>query len=95
MTTISIKTTSDTYDCDVCGMDWATGGKIYIDGRLVDEVEPIAHCYGGTSASEDELIYLALAHMGIEVEVDGDKPHISSVEVDERRDKALQGSTGG
>jgi len=90
MRVIKISTTQDTYDCDLCGMDWADGGKIYIDGELIDEVEPVAHCFGGTSANKYELIILALAHMGVDVIVDGDKSHISCIEVDERRDKVLK-----
>jgi len=94
MTKISIEWTQDVYDCETCGMSWADGGKIYIDGKMVDEVEPVAYCSGGISASEDELLVLALAHMGISVGVDGEKYHIGCVEVSERRDKAL-GDCGG
>jgi len=91
---INIEWTQDTSDCETCGMSWADGGKIYIDGKMVDEVEPVAYCFGGTSAGEDELLVLALAHIGISVEVDGEKYHIGCVEISESRDKALEACDG-
>jgi hypothetical protein len=79
--TIEIITTSDTYECDTCGMDWAEGGYVLIDGEKVLEVVPSAYCLGGTSASESELLVLALSKIGVKVRVDGEFFHISNVEL--------------
>ena len=86
---INIETTSDTYECKTCGMGWAEGGYIFLDGVKVDEFEPLAHCYGGQSASSDEILLIALAHMGIDVTVDGERVHINNIELSDRRDKIL------
>lgn len=89
MKVIRINTTQDVWECDTCGTDWAEGGEIFVDDILVDEVVPVAHCYGGTSATDYELLLLALAHLGIRVEVDGCKPHVSCFEVEEKLTETL------
>lgn len=73
---IEVVTTEDTYDCETCGMDYATGGKVYVDGKLILEKEASAHCYSGSSYSEAELLILALEKMGHTLTVDGEPFHI-------------------
>ena len=80
---IEIKTTEDTYDCETCGWDYATGGSIYVDGDLVLEKTPIAHCYNGQSYSETELLILALEKIGHTLIVDGSPFHITMTDARE------------
>lgn len=74
---IEIKTTEDTHDCETCGWDYATGGIVYVDGDLVLEKTPIAHCYNGQSYSETDLLILALEKLGHTVLFDDELPHIT------------------
>ena len=76
MKLIEIKTLSDEHDCETCGCTWAEGGTVYVDGKKVLEKEPIAHCYGGVSYSEEELLVMALKVLGINVTVDGARFHV-------------------
>jgi hypothetical protein len=73
---IDIKTAVDFYVCETCGMDYATGGKVYVDGKLILEKVASAHCYDGRSYSEEELLILALEKMGHTLTVDGEPFHI-------------------
>lgn len=77
MKKIEIKTDEDTFDCEVCGYDYAEGGSVYVDGELVLEREAIAACYGGSDFRSYELLVMALDKLGIEVLVDGDRFHIT------------------
>lgn len=74
---IEIRTTHDTYDCEMCGMDWADGGIVKVDGKVVLNKKAIAHCYGGQSYSEDDLLVMALKQIGIDVFVDGSRYHVT------------------
>ena len=78
-----ITTYDDFHDCETCGSSWAEGGYVLVDGTEVVRVTPVAHCYGGTSVTEEELLVLALEKLGIEVLVDGDKPQITCSDVRE------------
>ncbi|PJT22679.1 hypothetical protein CN884_11925 [Ochrobactrum sp. 30A/1000/2015] len=46
---ISIEWLGDTHDCETCGPSWAEGARVYIDGLLVLDLQPSAHCYDGVS----------------------------------------------
>jgi hypothetical protein len=73
---IEVVTTVDTYDCETCGMNYATGGKVYVDGKLILEKVASAHCFDGSSYSETDLLILALEKMGHTLVVDGEQFHI-------------------
>jgi hypothetical protein len=83
MKKIEINTCSDHYDCETCGDSYAEGGSVIIDGKTVLEVEPMAHCYGGTSVTEGELLILALNKLGVKIRVDGQKPYVMDAELSE------------
>lgn len=80
---IEIKTFDDEYDCETCGSSWSSGGYVKIDGKKILTVTPVAHCYNGVSATEEELLVLALEKLGHTVTFDGAPYHIWNSEVEE------------
>jgi len=76
---IEITTDSDDHKCECCGMTYAEGGKVHVDGKLIVDLPAIAHCCGGQSFSQDELLVIALHELGHTVDVDGYPFHISCV----------------
>lgn len=74
---IEIKTNNDSYECETCGTDYASGGSVYIDGFEIVNLPAIAHCYSGQSFSESDLLVIALRCMGHEVILDGDDWYIT------------------
>lgn len=67
MSEIRIEWLYDEHDCETCGWSGAEGAKVYIDGELVIELEPIAHCYSGSSWDRDEVYKRILNHIGYEL----------------------------
>jgi len=41
---IEITTDSDDHKCECCGMTYAEGGKVHVDGKLIVDLPAIAHC---------------------------------------------------
>ena len=80
---IEITTTSDEYECETCGFDWAEGGYVHVDGELVLEKEAVAHCFGGASYTESELLVLALEKLGHTITVDKQAFHINQADARE------------
>jgi len=74
---VEIKTCYDTHECETCGTSYSEGGQVFIDGALILEREPYAHCYNGTSYSDTDLLFMALKKIGVEVLVDGEQPFVS------------------
>ena len=74
---IEIESNNDQYECETCGMDWAQGGIVKVDGEVIIDLPAVAHCYGGQSYSEDDLLVMALKKMGIDVFVDGERYHVT------------------
>lgn len=64
---IEIVWISDYYDCDQCGGAGADGGIVKIDGEIVVDMTPKAHCYGGTSYSQDQVYAELFKHLGFNV----------------------------
>ncbi|MBZ9943472.1 hypothetical protein LB533_20510 [Mesorhizobium sp. BR1-1-13] len=61
---IKIERLSDTHDCETCGPSWAEGARIYIDGALVLELDPHAHCYDGDNYDDEAIFRRILEHLG-------------------------------
>ena len=61
---LKIQWLSDEYDCDQCGGSSAEGAKVYLNGKLILELVPTAHCFGGTSWTESEVYKLVLEQLG-------------------------------
>lgn len=74
---IEITTDYDTYECETCGTDYASGGIVTVDGIEIVNLPAAAHCYAGQSFSESDLLVIALRRMGHEVIIDGDDWHIT------------------
>ena len=66
---IKIETLSDSYDCETCGYSDAYGAKVYFDGKLAIDMLPIAHCYGGSNYSDEEVFIAILQKLGHNVEI--------------------------
>lgn len=69
MATIKIVRAYDEHDCDDCGYSTAEGANIYIDGKKVLDLKPIAHCYDGTSYSDMDILKEVLAYLDYKVEI--------------------------
>jgi len=39
----------DDHECETCGHSYATGSIIWFDDQEVFRLDPVAHCYDGTS----------------------------------------------
>lgn len=70
MTKIVIEWTSDDTDCECCGSSYADGANVVIDGELVIELIPYAHCCGGDHYPRDEVFKRILQHLGHEIMYD-------------------------
>jgi hypothetical protein len=66
---IKIEWLSDSYDnCETCGVSYAEGARVYVDGVLVLDMTPSAHCFGGAHYSQSDVYQGLLKHLGHEVE---------------------------
>ena len=66
---IKIEWLHDGYDCETCGGSYAEGAKVTIDDQVVLDLEPVAHCFGGTNYDRDEVYHRIFKHLGHEVEI--------------------------
>lgn len=73
---IEITTDSDSFECDCCGVNYADGGEVTIDGELVLSRPASASCVGSESWTEAELLVMALKKLGHEVIVDESPFHV-------------------
>lgn len=69
MATIKIIRTYDDYDCDQCSGASAEGAIIYIDNKKVLDLEPMAHCYDGTTYNDEDILKAVLHYLNYEVEI--------------------------
>lgn len=74
---IDIVTNSDVNDCETCGVSFAEGGSVTIDGNLIVDLPAIAHCFDGQSFSEGDLLVIALRKLGHTVNINGEDRFIS------------------
>lgn len=77
---IDIETNDDIHYCETCGLNFAEGGVVKVDGVEVLRRDASAHCYAGTSYNEDELLVMALNKMGHDVFVNGYPYHVCCVD---------------
>lgn len=68
MSTIRIEWLSDTWDCETCGMSFAEGARVYVDGKLSLDLPPSAHCFGGNNYEQSEVFERILKSLGHEIE---------------------------
>jgi hypothetical protein len=90
---IEIKTDSDSFECDDCGMDYADGGRVFVDGKEIINKPASAYCMGGKDYSPADLLVMALDKLGHTVLVDGSRYHITCVDKDYHRIKDDENDT--
>lgn len=73
MANIKIVWLSDYYECETCGGSYADGARVYLDGELLVEMEPVAHCFGGTHYDRDDVYKKILELTGHEVKEEEDE----------------------
>ena len=66
MTDIRIEWLSDCNDCDQAGCSggYADGARVYFDGGLALDLEPVASCFGGISYDQEQVFGMILAKLG-------------------------------
>lgn len=70
MSDIKITWLYDYYDCETCGCTSAEGARVEIDGAVVLELEPVAHCFDGVTHDRDDVYKMLLQHLGHTLEYD-------------------------
>lgn len=71
MRTIEIEWTSDSWDCETCGMSYAEGAIVTIDGEPFGNFEALAHCYGGSNHAQEDVLRAILSHLATVTEKNG------------------------
>lgn len=69
MSSILIEVLDDWNECDQCGGGSEYGGRVLIDNVLVYEYVPNASCYSNEDVSEEDLIKIAIEHLGHKLEI--------------------------
>lgn len=67
---IEIDWSTDTCECKICGVSWAEGAVVKIDGKVVFDKPAIAHCYDDQHTEREDVymaILEALGHTIVEV----------------------------
>ncbi len=64
MTVVTIKWLEDETHCETCGINYATGAVVSMDGVTVLEMIPVANCQGGKSWFESDILRAVLQHLG-------------------------------
>jgi hypothetical protein len=70
MAKIRIEWLHDSHSCETCGTSYAEGARVYIDGALALDLEPVAHCYDGANYYDAEVFRKTLEHLGHTIEPD-------------------------
>lgn len=65
---IKIEWLSDSYDCDTCGTSYATGARVYRNDKLILNLLPTAHCYGGSDYSEEDVYKAIMESLNYSIE---------------------------
>lgn len=67
---IKIEWLSDDYDCDTCGFSCSEGARVTLDGVVLLELIPLAHCFGGDDWDEREIFAKTLDKLGYDLEME-------------------------
>jgi len=67
---LHIKWLEDYHDCDTCGGNWATGAEVTLNGEVLLNKVPKAHCFGGEHYTSDEIYLSILDKLEYKVEED-------------------------
>jgi hypothetical protein len=67
---LEIEWTGDYYDCETCGGNGAEGAIVTDgQGKIILELEPIAHCYDPKDYSREEVLLKLLEVLGYKVSI--------------------------
>jgi hypothetical protein len=70
MRQLEIIRTSEYRDCEQCSGGSAEGARIELDGKVLVDLVPVAHCFSGISYNEAQITQAILHALGItDVEV--------------------------
>ena len=68
MNKVTIEWSYDNHDCETCGWSASQGAKAWVNGECVFDQVAIAHCFGSTNVSQDEVYQAILNHLGYDFE---------------------------
>ena len=69
MPSIRIETIYDDHECETCGSSSAYGARVYLDGELLVDMTPVAHCYDSVMYDDMDIMRHVLEHLGYDVEI--------------------------
>lgn len=64
MAEIRIEWLSDSQNCETCGVSYAGGARVLIDGEQLGDFTPIAHCLTPASFWPTDVFKAILEHLG-------------------------------
>ena len=65
---VKIKWLWDESDCDTCGVSYAGGARVTLNGEPLLELTPVATCFGGDDWSTADVYRLIIEKLGYQVE---------------------------
>ena len=72
---VKITWLDDYYDCEQCGGAGASGATVELNGKVILDMSPQAHCFGGISYSENQVFIALIKALGYDY-VEGDSGSI-------------------
>ena len=70
MSSIKITRLHNDYDCEDCGYSDAYGATVTLDGKVIVDLKPVAHCLGGKDYSDEDILKEILTTLGYDVEIE-------------------------
>lgn len=61
---IRIEWLEDSHDCESCGTCYATGARVFFDGKQVIDLEPVAYCFDGDDFDSIEVYSAIIEKLG-------------------------------
>lgn len=84
MKAIHVESITDSHDCETCGLEFASGYVISVDGVVAIDKTPYAYCYNETDYPEDgywfDILGLLQSHLGGKIPVEMLPENIIGVE---------------
>lgn len=69
MSTIKIDWLTDSNDCETCGGGYSEGARVWIDGEVAFDFQPVATCTGGRDWNQEEVYRAIFAKFGHTLEL--------------------------
>ena len=82
---LKITWTSDSHDCEDCGMDCSEGGIGEFNGKVIVDKPGFAHCFNGESYYPEDIYAFILEKLGYTITFD-------HVDLSEPDDDCVEGS---